>query len=130
MILHVTLWLQMCCTRAAPPRECPGVLWPHSFINSCTCTGFVWYLLRKVTPSSHSISVILTCTSYVLLLIHTCTLGSIEYTYGACWEAFLTRKFLPKSIVQNYSNHFLHHLKSESLVIKCNSCPVLVWALH
>ena len=30
----------------------------------------VWYLLRGVTPPSHSVSKILTYTSYVLFLIH------------------------------------------------------------
>ena len=41
-------------------------LWPHTK----SCTAFIWYLLRAVTPPSHYISAILTYRSYIIFLIH------------------------------------------------------------
>ena len=49
-------------------------LWPHSFMYL-----YIWYLLRAVTPLSQNISAILTYTTYVLFLIHSC-LDIIDYS--------------------------------------------------
>ena len=82
VIIHMAVWLQVCYTvsgRTTPLiiRDYPVVLfiglWPHSFIKSCTCTAFVWYLLYwvlcAVMPLSHYINAI-TYRSYVFFLIH------------------------------------------------------------
>ena len=50
-VLH-GVWVKL----YTPPRDYPTVLfiglWPRSFTKSCSyILGFVWYLLRAVTPS-------------------------------------------------------------------------------
>ena len=77
VILHVPLWLQVCCTvsdQSYPTKEIPyriiHRLVVTVFIKSCPCTAFVWYLLHAVTPLSQNISSILTHRSYILSLIH------------------------------------------------------------
>ena len=49
VIIHVAVWLQMCCFELPHINVYPAVLFiacGHTvFIKSCTCTAFVWYLL-------------------------------------------------------------------------------------
>ena len=120
VILHVPLWLQVCCTES-------GQSYPTSI-----CTAFVWHLLCVVTPLSQDISTILTYSSYILFLIHS---WYILYQSGTgscmlCSNIVYTSLFI--SILESLTNFKPYGIDSDArgTVSYCARVISLIFVLN
>ena len=102
MILHVPLWLQVCCTvsgQSYPAKEYPTVLfigwWPHSFHRIVYLYSICLVSTTCCDATITNISVILTYCSYVLFLIHSwynyqCSLDiAVVSLYSTCIGTYI-----------------------------------------